>query len=61
MEQMHVVQRQVVKHVHQISIVIVQHDQVAVVAVHHDSSQIQVNVAVKHHEKQNIVVMHEHI
>ena len=59
MEQMHVVQRQVVRNVPQINIV--QHDQVAVVVVHHDSSQIQHNVVVKHNEKQNIVVMHEHI
>ena len=33
MEQMHVVQHQVVRHVHQLILVIVQHDQVVVVVV----------------------------
>ena len=56
MEQMHVVQHQVVKNVHQINIV--QHDQVLVVVVQHDSSQVQHNVVVK---QQHIIVMHEHI
>ena len=44
MEQMHVVQHQVVRNVHHESIV--QHDQVVVVVVLHDSSQIQHNVVV---------------
>ena len=57
MEQMHVVQRQVVRNVPQINIV--QHDQVAVVVVQHDSSQIQVNVVVKQYQMIQFIVMHE--
>ena len=57
MERMHVVQHQVIRNVHHEGIV--QYDQVVVVVVLHDSSQIQINVAVKQYQKQNIVVIHD--
>ena len=59
MEQMHVVQHQVVRNVQHESIV--QHDQVVVVVVLHDNSQIQHNVVVKQHQIQHIRVKQENI